>query len=228
MYIYTKLCDFINEKSYTSFDKDDDILPKEILDKLKTKLGIKRFTRIASGKYGTAFRISNTKVLKITKDLKEYEYAKLIEGKKNVHIADVYKTYYFEFDGTKYAIIIKEYCNIDEEYFYNVIDSFLDYTEQKEKALWYVSYEFLMDEIDKKSLESYFKKYDSNGGLYINWMEQWYGMLLELKSKNICIGDFNGSNVGIKPTSGKLCVIELGLGRWSVNINYDKNDYIEI
>lgn len=228
MYIYTKLCDFINEMSYTSFDKDDDVLPKEILVKLKTKLGIKRFTRIASGKYGTAFRISNTKVLKITKDLKEYEYAKLIEGKKNVHIADVYKTYYFDFDGTKYAIIIKEFCNVDEEYFDNVIDSFLEYTGQKEKALWYVSYEFLMDEIDKKSLESYFKKYKDNGGLYINWMEQWYDMLLELKSKNICIDDFNGSNVGIKPSNGKLCAIELGLGRWSVNINYDKNDYIDI
>lgn len=226
MYIYTKLCDFINEMSYTSFDKDDDILPKEILDKLKIKLGIKRFTRIASGKYGTAFRISNTKVLKITKDLKEYEYAKLIEGKKNVHIADVYKTYYFDFDGTKYAIIIKEFCNIDEDYFDNVIDSFLEYTG-KEMSLSYLSSEFLYGDVNKTTLKSFFKRYEDNGGTKTGWMEQWYDMLMELKSNKIYIKDFNGSNVGIEPSSGKLCVIELGLGWWK-KIKFDKNDYIEI
>ena len=64
---------FLNELAYSRYDKDDEILPLEILSNIKNKLGIKRFSRLGSGKYGTAFKISNTKVMKITKDLKEYE-----------------------------------------------------------------------------------------------------------------------------------------------------------
>lgn len=216
--------DFVNEMAYTSYYKDDDILPKEVLEKIKLKLGIKRFTRIGSGKYGTAFKISNTKVLKITKDLKEYEYAKKIEGKKNKHIADVYKTYYFMYNNEKYAIIIKEFCKVDEYYFDEVIDSFLEYTG-KEMSLSYISSEFLYGDVDKKTLDIFFKRYEDNGGTKTGWMEEWYDMLMELKSNNIYVKDFNGSNVGTKVTTGKLCIIELGLGYWD-NIKFKDNDEI--
>lgn len=214
-----------NFEAYSSYDKDDDILPKEIFTILKNKLGIKRFTRLGSGKYGTAFKISNTKVLKITKDLKEYEYAKKIEGLKNKHIADVYKTYYFSYNNEHYAVIVKEFCKVDEYYFDNIIDKFLEYTG-KEMSLSYISSEFLSGDISKATLDKFFKKYTDNGGTATGWMEQWYDMLMELKSKNIYVKDFNGSNVGIKP-NGNLCIIELGLGYWNI-INFVDIDKIDM
>lgn len=224
--MHTIFTEFLNEMAYTSYDKDDDILPKEILNQLKLKLGIKRFTRIGSGKYGTAFKISNTKVLKITRDLKEYEYAKKIEGLKNNHIADVYKTYHFKYDEVLYAIIIKEFCKVDEAYFDDIIDKFLNYTG-KEMSLSYISSEFLFGDITNDNLISYFDRYNKNGG-NSSWVsEQWYDMLLELKSKNIYIKDFNGSNIGIKLSTGNLCIIELGLGNWK-NIKFDDSDFIDI
>lgn len=230
MKIATNILDYLNEMAYTSYEKDDDILPKEILNKLKLKLGFKRFTRIGSGRYGTAFKISNKKVLKITKDLKEYEYAKQIEGDKNVHIADVYKTYHFlnklEDDYNQYVCIIKEFCNIDEPYFDNIIDGFLEYTG-KEMSLSYISSEFLYGDINKATLDKFFKLYNDNGGTETYWMDQWYDMLMELKSKNIYVKDFNGSNLGTKPSTGKLCIIELGLGTWN-NIKFHKDDEIDI
>ena len=204
---------FLNELAYSRYDKDDEILPLEILSNIKNKLGIKRFSRLGSGKYGTAFKISNTKVMKITKDLKEYEYAKKIEGLKNVHIADIYKTYHFKYQNELYAIIIKEFCKVDEDYFDNFIDSFLEYTGN-EMSLSYISSEFLYGDVNLKTLDNYFKKYKDNGGTKTGFLDEWYDMLLELKSKKIYIKDFNGSNIGIKPSTNKLCVIELGLGYW--------------
>ncbi len=206
------------------YDKDDDILPKEILEQLKLKLGFKRFTRIGSGRYGTAFKISNTKVLKITKDLKEYEYAKKIVGLKNKHISDVYNVFYFKYNNEPYAIILKEFCKVDEYYFDNIIDSFLEYTG-KEMSLSYISSEFLWGDIDKTRLDAFFKRYNDNGGTKSGWMEEWRDMLMELKSYNIYVKDFNGSNVGVKPSTGKLCIIELGLGSWN-KIKFDPKDEI--
>lgn len=201
----------INEMAYTSYDKSDDILPPEILNKIKVKLGFKRFTRIGSGKYGTAFKVSNTKVVKISRDLKEYDYAKDIEGLKNKHIADVYKTYHFKYDTDSYVIVIKEFCNVDEYYFDKVINSFYEYTG-KDMSLSYLSSEFLFGDINKQTLNKFFKLYKDNGGLYVDWMEQWYDMLIELRNHGIYVKDFNGSNVGTKLTSNELCIIELGLG----------------
>lgn len=229
-YIATTIHEYLNEMAYTRYEKNDDILPKEILDKLKIKLGFKRFKRIGSGRFGTAFKISSTKVLKITKDLKEYVYAKQIEGQKNVHIADIYKTFHFtnnlEEDYNQYVCILKEFCNIDEHYFDNIIDSFLEYTG-KEMSLSYISSEFLCGDINKQTLDKFFKLYNDNGGTEIDWMKQWYDMLMELKAKNIYVKDFNGSNVGIKPSTGKLCIIELGLGTWN-NIKFQDEDRIDI
>lgn len=224
-FIKTTILDYLNEMAYSNYDKDDDILPKEILDKLKIKLGFKRFTRIGSGKFGTAFKISNTKVLKITKDLKEYEYAKKLEGIKNEHIADIYKTFHFNYDDEKYVVILKEFCKIDEHYFDNIIDSFLEYTG-KEMSLSYISSEFLYGDVNKQTLDKFFKLYKDNGGTKTGWMEQWYDMLMELKSNKIYVKDFNGSNVGIKP-NGKLCIIELGLGYWN-KIKFKDEDKIDI
>jgi hypothetical protein len=227
-FIKTTIREYLNEMAYTRYDKNDDILPKEILDQLKLKLGVKRFTRIGSGRYGTAFKISNTKVVKITKDLKEYEYAKKIEGLKNKHIADVYKTYHFRYgDGSynQYAIIIKEFCKVDEYYFDNIIDSFLEYTG-KEMSLSYISSEFLFGDVDKNTLQSFFKRYVDNGGTKTGWMEQWYEMIMELKGMKIYVKDFNGSNVGTKP-NGDLCIIELGLGTWE-KIKFQDDDEIDL
>lgn len=217
--------DNINEMAYTRYEKDDDILPKEILDQLKLKLGFKRFIRIGSGRFGTAFRISNTKVLKITKDLKEYEYAKKIEGQKNVHITDVYKTFHFNYNNEQYVVILKEFCEVDESYFDNIIDSFLEYTG-KEMSLSYISSEFLYGDVNKQTLDKFFKRYKDNGGTKTGWMEQWYDMIMELKSKKIYVKDFNGSNVGVKPSTGKLCIIELGLGYWE-KIKFQDEDKID-
>lgn len=229
-FIATTIREYLNEMAYTRYEKNDDILPKEILDQLKLKLGFKRFTRIGSGRFGTAFKISNTKVLKITKDLKEYEYAKKIEGQKNVHIADVYKTFHFtnklEKDYNQYVCILKEFCNINEHYFDNIIDSFLEYTG-KEMSLSYISSEFLSGDINKQTLDKFFKRYKDNGGTKTGWMEQWYDMLMELKSKKIYVKDFNGSNVGTKSSTGKLCIIELGLGYWE-KIKFQDEDKIDI
>lgn len=225
-FIATTIKEYLNEMAYTRYDKDDDVLPKEILEQLKQKLGFKRFTRIGSGKFGTAFKISNTKVLKITKDLKEYEYAKKIEGLKNEHIADIYKTFHFNYNNEQYAVILKEFCKVDESYFDNLIDKVLEYTGNK-MSLSYISSEFLYGDINKKELDSYFKKYKDNGGNNSWLMEEWYDMLMELKSKKIYVKDFNGSNVGIKPFTGKLCIIELGLGYWE-KIKFQDEDKIDI
>ena len=225
-FIVTTIREYLNEMVYTRYDKEDDVLPKEILDQLKIKLGFKRFTRIGSGKFGTAFKISNTKVLKITKDLKEYEYAKKIEGVKNEHIADVYKTLHFNYNNEQYVVILKEFCKVDESYFDNLIDRFLEYTGN-EMSLSYISSEFLYGDINKNGLDSYFKKYKDNGGNNSWLMGEWYNMLMELKSKKIYVKDFNGSNVGIKPSTGKLCIIELGLGYWK-KIKFQDEDKIEL
>ncbi len=219
--------DFLNEMAYTSYDKNDDVLPKEILDQLKMKLGFKMFKRLGSGRYGTAFKVSPDKVLKITRDLKEYEYAKKIEGLDNEHIANVYKTFYFEYDSSKYAVILKELCKVDEHYFDRIIDSFVEYTG-KETSLSYISSEFLFGDITKSQLNNYFKKYKDNGGFASGFADEWFMMLMELKSKNIYIKDFNGANVGMKPNN-KLCVIELGLGEiwWGGNkIKFEDDDYL--
>jgi hypothetical protein len=191
-FIKTTIREYLNEMTYTRYDKNDDVLPKEILDQLKLKFGFKRFTRIGSGKFGTAFKISNTKVLKITKDLKEYEYAKKIEGLKNEHTADVYKTLHFNYNNEQYAVILKEFCKVDESYFDNVINSFLEYTG-KEMSLSYISSEFLYGDVNKKTLDTFFKRYNDNGGTKTGWMEQWYDMLMELKSKKIYVKDFSST-----------------------------------
>jgi hypothetical protein len=223
----------LSEMAYSRYDKNDDILQKDVLDALKIKLGFKRFTRIGSGRFGVAFKISNNKVLKITKDLKEYEYAKIIEGVKNRHIADVYKSFHFKNNNedeyyNKYACILKEFCNVDESYFDNIIDDFLEHTG-KEMSLSYVSSEFLSGDIDKMTLDALFERYKNNGGAQIEWMRQWYDMLMELKSKRIYIKDFNGSNVGTKQSTGELCIIELGLGYWDWDIiKFQDSDKIEI
>lgn len=194
---------------------------------MKINLGVKRFKRIGSGKFGTAFKISNTKVLKITKDLKEYEYAKKIEGQKNKHIADIYKAIHFKYENEQYAAIIKEFCKVDESYFDDVIDSFLEYTGN-EMSLSYISSEFLHGDINKQTLDKFFKRYKDNGGTKTGWMEQWYDMLMELKSKKIYVKDFNGSNMGIKSSTDKLCIIELGLGYWDNDIRFNDNDEIDL
>jgi hypothetical protein len=223
--------EIFNEMAYTRYDKNDDILPKEMFDKIKNYFNLKQFKRLGSGRYGTAFKISNTKVLKITKDMQEYVYAKKIEGLKNEHIADVYKTYHFKYnDGDEYqpddyAIIIKEYCMVDEYYFDNVIDSFLEYTG-KEMSLSYISSEYLHGDVNKNTLDAFFKRYNKNGGTKTGWMEQWYDMIMELKKLKIYVKDFNGSNIGTKK-NGKLAIIELGLG-YTTNIKLDKNDKIEL
>lgn len=225
-FIKTTIREYLNEMAYTRYDKNDDILPKEILEQLKQKLGFKRFARIGSGKFGTAFKISNSKVLKITKDLKEYEYAKKIEGLKNTHIADVYKIFHFNYNNEQYAVILKEFCKIDEGYFDNLIDKVLEYTGN-EMSLSYISSEFLYGDVNKKELDLYFKKYKDKGGNNSWLMEQWYNMLMELKSKKIYVKDFNGSNVGIKPSTGNLAIIELGLGYWE-KIKFQDEDKIDI
>lgn len=202
--------EFLLEMAYTSYDKDDDILPKEVLAQLKQLLNFRTFKRLGSGRYGTAFKVSPNKVLKITTDLKEYDYAKKIEGLKNEHIADVYKTFYFDYNSVRYVGILKELCEVDEKYFDERIDSFYEYTG-KQMSLSYISSEFLYGDITKSELKDYFKTYKNNGGDYDSFVEDWYMMLMELKSKKIYIKDFNGSNIGIKPNN-KLCVIELGFG----------------
>jgi hypothetical protein len=207
-----------------SFTKQEDILPKEILEQIQKKLKFKQFKRINSGRYGTAFKISSTKVLKITKDLKEYEYAKKIEGLKNKHIADVYKTYHFTYDDTKYAIIIKEFCRMSEDWMDRMIDSFVKYTGG-EMSLSYVSSEYLSGDITKRVFDNYFAKYKKNQGNYDS--DGWYDMIMELKEKKIYVKDFNGSNVGMKPNRNDLCIIELGLGWWE-KIQFSPDDHIDL
>lgn len=214
---------FINE-AYTPYEKNDDILPLDVLTKIKDKLNIKQFKRLGSGKYGTAFKISATKVLKITKDLKEYEYAKQLVGLKNEHIADIYNVYYFEYNKETYAIIIKEYCKTDEHYFDRIIDKFLEYTGNTE-SLWYIMAEYLKGDLSKKKLDKYFADYKKNGGTYDS--DVFYDMIMELKSKNIYIRDLNGSNIGLKPSNNKIGIIELGLGH-THGIKLDKKDKLEL
>lgn len=209
--------------AYSSYDKEDDILPQNILESIAKQLGYKRFTRIGSGKYGTAFKVKGNRVVKITRDLKEYEYAKQIKGLKNKHIADVYETYHFKYDGGKYAIIIKEFCYVSEEWMDRNIDYFLDYTKG-DMSLSYISSEFLSGDISKNVLDSYFEEYKKNNAPFD--LDDWYGMLMELKDKNIYIKDFNGSNIGYKGVNNNdICVIELGLGWWK-NIKFDKKEEI--
>ena len=224
------LKNFLNEMAYTNFDKNDDVLPKEVLDFIKNKLGYKTFKRLGSGIYGTAFKVSPTKVLKITKDLKEYVYAKEIEGLNNKHIANVYKTFYFEYDDIKYAIILKEFCKTDEKYYDDIIDSFYEYTGNQ-MSLSYISSEFLYGEVSISQLKNYFETYKNNNKYNSEFVDEWFEMLMELKSKNIYIKDFNGSNVGVKLSNGNLCVLELGLGEtwWGGNIiKFQDNDLITI
>ena len=135
-----------------------------------------------------------------------------------------YKTYHFKYEDESYAIIIKEYCDVNEDYFNRVIDGFLEYTIG-DMSLSYISSEFLFGDIKKTILDSYFKRYKNNNGPYTGYMEQWHNMLMELKSKKIYVKDFNGSNVGIKQ-NGNLGIIELGLG-YVYNIKLDKNDEIK-
>lgn len=210
--------------SNESFTKHDDILPKEILKQIQKKLNFKQFKRLDSGRYGTAFKISSSKVLKITKDLKEYEYAKKIEGLKNTHIADVYKTYHFTYDDTKYAIIIKEFCRMNVDWMDKLIDSFVKYTGDK-MSLSYISSEFLSENITKTIFDNYFKTYNKNQGNYNS--DDWYDMIMELKEKKIYVKDFNGSNVGMKLKSNHICIIELGLGYWE-NIKFNPDDNINL
>jgi hypothetical protein len=206
-----------------SFTKQEDILPKEILEQIQKKLKFKQFKRINSGRYGTAFKISSTKVLKITKDLKEYEYAKKIEGLKNKHIADIYKTYHFTYDDTKYAIIIKEFCRMSEDWMDRMIDSFVEYTGG-EMSLSYVSSEYLIGDITKRVFDNYFEKYKRNKGNYD--FDGWYEMIMELKERKIYVKDFNGSNVGMK-LNNDICIIELGLGYWE-KIKFSPDDHIDL
>ena len=193
----------------------EDVLHKEVLEKIKNKLNLKSFKKIGSGRYGTAFKISSNKVLKITKDLKEYEYAKKIQGLKNKHIADIYEAYHFEYNDTKYAIIIKEYCLVDEYRTDRLIDSFLEYTGNQ-MSLSFVSSEFLNGDVTKNVFDNYFKKYKQNEGYASGFAEQWYDMIMELKIKKIYVKDFNGANIGYKPSNNNLAIIELGLGYWDL------------
>lgn len=209
--------------AYSSYDKEDDILPQNILESIAKQLGYKRFTRIGSGKYGTAFKVKGNRVVKITRDLKEYEYAKQIKGLKNKHIADVYETHHFTYDDDKYAIIIKEFCSVSEEWMDRNIDYFLEYTKG-DMSLSYISSEFLSGDITKRVLDVYFQEYKKNNGPFD--LDDWYDMLMELKKKKIYIKDFNGSNVGYKgENNNDICVIELGLGYWN-NIKFDKREEI--
>jgi len=214
-----------NEMAYSAYDKEYDILPKKILQSIAKKLNYKRFTRIGSGRYGTAFKVKGNRVVKITKDLKEYEYAKKLKGLKNKHIADVYETYHFKYNNEKYAIIIKEFCDVSEERMDRMIDYFLDYTKG-DMSLSYISSEFLSGDISKKVLDVYFEEYKKNNAPFD--LDDWYNMLIELKQKNIYISDFNGSNVGYKGDYGNdICVIELGLGYWN-NIKFDEKEEIVV
>ena len=198
---------------YNNSGDIEEVLPKEVLQKIKDKFKAKSFKKLGSGRYGSAFKISPKKVLKITKDLKEYEYAKKIEGLKNKHIADVYETYHFEYGDTKYAVIIKEYCNIGEAYFDKLIDSFTEYTGN-EMSLSFVSSEFLHGDLSKAVFDNYFKKYKQNQGYATGFADDWQEMIMELKNKKIYVKDFNGANIGTKPSNNNICIIELGLGYW--------------
>jgi len=198
---------------YTDSGDIEEVLPKDVMQKIKDRFKAKSFKKLGSGRFGSAFKISPKKVLKITKDLKEYEYAKKIEGLKNNHIADVYETYYFEYNDTKYAIIIKEFCKVDENYSDRLIDSFVEYTGNK-MSLSFISSEFLNGDVTKSIFDNYFKTYKQNQGFATVFGEEWYDMIMELKSKKIYVKDFNGANVGWKPSNNKLAIIELGLGYW--------------
>lgn len=223
---YMKLLDTITEsRYYSAYDSDDDILPKHILDTIKDKLSIKRWKRLSSGKFGTAFKISNTKVLKISKDMKEYEYAKKLIGLKNEHIADIYDVKYLNYENENYAIIIKEYCIMDESYTDNLIDKFLDYTAN-EMSLSYLSSEFLYGTESKSTFDTFFRTFKNNKGSLDGFYEDWYNMIMELKKHKIYVKDFNGANIGVK-RNGKFGIIELGLGYYD-KIKLDKSDLIEI
>ena len=204
---------------------DEDKIPADLVNYVKDKLGYKRSKLLGCGRYGCAFKVKGNKVLKITTDLKEYEYAKKIEGLNNKHIADIYDVYHTDYNGEKYAIIIKEYCGVSSEWMDRLIDSFLEYSYGN-MSLSFISSEFLSNDVSINKLNDYFKEYKRNEGNYD--LDDWYDMLMELKKHNIYVKDFNGDNIGMKDNingRNSLCIIELGLGWWD-NIRFPKSDLL--
>lgn len=211
------------ENYYTAFDEEDDVLPKEVLNKIKEKMGFTTFKRLGSGGYGTAFKVGANLVLKITRDISEYRYAKKISGKMLKHVANVFGVFHFKYDYEDYALITKELCKTDANYYDNKLEKFFLNTG-KEYSISWMCYKFLENEITKKDLDNYFKKYYSV--VEKDWFsEQLYDMIMELKKHKIIIKDLNGANLGLNK-NGDLCLIEIGFYYSKTTLN--KKDKYEI
>jgi len=201
---------------------DDNIIPSQLIDVIKDSLKININKLLGCGKFGCAFKIDNNKVLKISTDLKEYEYAKKLKGIRNKHIADIYDVYYIEYNNEKYVIIIKEYCLLESNNINKKIESFEKYSFG-DMTLTYLSSEFLHGDISLHKFKSYFDEYEKNEGTYD--LSEWYYMIMELRKHKIYVKDLDENNIGYKVYNGKksLCIIDLGLGYWN-NINFKKED----
>ncbi len=197
-------------------------IPVEVLEKIKEKFGFDKFKQIGVGLFGTAFKINNNMVAKVTSDLDEYTYAKKIVGRQNKHIADIYGVYHFEYNNRRYAVIIKEYCKMDKADVNDLIDKF-DISTNNKVSLSYLSSEYIAGQIPKDEFNKYIDSYIKSGLGRESLIRDWAEMVAEIKSYRIYVKDFNAGNIGFKK-SGNLCMIELGLGGNRSSIKMDKED----
>jgi hypothetical protein len=85
----------------------DDVTPKQLINHLKDKYGVKEEMRGDS--YGLLWLANNNHIIKITTDPYEAKLAASLVGKDNPHYANIYSVHKYKVPGFWLYIIDKEY-----------------------------------------------------------------------------------------------------------------------
>lgn len=188
---------------------------KEVADKLANKIKLKKPVLIDCGSGGCAFKLNEKIILKITPDKSEAAESNKIVGKKNKHLANIYKVYHLKKEnGDAYAIlcerldlnnkiddadyILREYLqSIEGPNLSTFFDDYANYRQGMGYDDYYEEVKSMVGECKKKIAVWYFT--------------QMLELIDELKKNGIKSFDFGPVNLGLKK-DGSIGYFDLGYG----------------
>lgn len=186
----------------------------EFARKIADKLGYEVINYIDFGTFGSAFKITKFKVLKLTTDIREVYTAKMLMDKKTEHIVNYYDVKKIEspFLKTELYAIVMDYVfslkdgNKKNKFFFDFLDQ--NFTD------------FEKDIFDQNLINNIVDKYKKGSDIISDKqieknLKELKQLALEAKELGIYPLDIHSGNLGYKFVDSKLLYFDVG-----VNTNY--------
>jgi hypothetical protein len=177
---------------------------------------------IGKGDHGIAYLCDN-KIVKITDDSCEAEFANAIKGETLEHIAHIYDVYQYE----DLYVIIREYLphNFNDYDYTSALYYFDNYIEKNKSTFNFTYADFQKMISDFKASNMEYDDYDEDSDYELEYLNFIIDTHLELNKFNILsTSDMKSQNMGYSDMDLKYYDLHI----WKINSNYIEKEFKQL